>query len=156
MSRRRSVVHLTDAEHEHLRRIVRTGKHPARTITRAQILLLSASGEHTVASICRTRAVCPATVYNVRARYRTEGLQAALSEKPRPGFPRRITPRAEAEITMIACSTPPDGRVRWTIQLITDRLVEAYGTDLSHESVRQVLKKVSSSRGRSGSGASGT
>ena len=155
MSRRRSVVHLTNDEHDRLQRIVRTGKHAARTITRAQILLLSASGEHTVAAICRTLAVCPATVYNVRARYRSDGLQAALTEKPRPGFPRRITPRAEAEITTIACSTPPDGRARWTIQLITDRLVALYGTELSHESVRQVLKKVSSSRGRSGSGASG-
>ncbi len=155
MSRRRSIVPLTDDEREQLRRMVRTGKHAARTITRAQILLLSSSGEHTVASICRALAVCPATVYNVRARYRTEGLQAALVEKPRPGFPRRVTPREEAQITTIACSTPPDGRARWTIQLITDRLVELYGTELSDESVRLVLKKVSSSRGRSGSGASG-
>lgn len=155
MSRRRSVVHLTDAEHDQLRRIVRTGKHSARTITRAHVLLLSATGEHTVASICRTLAVCPATVYNVRARYRTAGLQAAVTEKPRSGFPRRVTPREEAQITTIACSTPPDGRGRWTIQLITDRLVAVYGTELSDESVRQVLKKVTSSRGRSGSGVSG-
>ena len=155
MSRRRSIVPLTDDEREQLRRMVRTGKHAARTITRAQILLLSSAGEHTVASICRTLAVCPATVYNVRARYRTDGLQAALVEKPRPGFPRRVTPREEAQITTIACSTPPEGRRRWTIQLITDRLVELYGTDLSDESVRLVLKKVSSSRGKSGSGASG-
>ncbi len=155
MSRRRSIVPLTDDEREQLRRMVRTGKHAARTITRAQILLLSASGEHTVAAICRMLEVCPATVYNVRARYRTDGLDAALVEKPRPGYPRRVTPRAEAQITTIACSTPPEGRRRWTIQLITDRLVELYGTELSDESVRQVLKKVSSSRGRSGSGALG-
>ncbi len=154
MSRRRSLVPLTDDEREQLRRMVRTGKHAARTITRAQILLLSSSGEHTVASICRTLEVCPATVYNVRARFRTDGLQAALVEKPRPGFPRRVTPREEVQITTIACSTPPEGRRRWTIQLITDRLVELYGTDLSDESVRLVLKKVSSSRGKSGSGAS--
>ena len=155
MSRRRSIVPLTADERAQLRRMVRTGKHAARTITRAQILLLSASGEHTVASICRMLEVCPATVYNVRARYRTDGLDAALVEKPRPGYPRRVTPRAEAQITMIACSTPPEGRRRWTIQLITDRLVELYGTELSDESVRQVLKKASSSRGRSGSGALG-
>ncbi|MDP9311473.1 MAG: helix-turn-helix domain-containing protein [Chloroflexota bacterium] len=155
MSRRRSIVPLTDDEREQLRRVVRTGKHAARTLTRAQILLLSASGEHTVASICRTLAVCPATVYNVRARYRTDGLDAALVEKPRPGFPRRVTPRAEAQITTIACSTPPEGRRRWTIQLITDRLVALYGTELSDESVRLVLKKANSSRGRSDSGASG-
>ena len=155
MSRRRSIVPLTDDEREQLQRMVRTGKHAARTITRAQLLLLSASREHTVASICRSLALCPATVYHVRARYRAEGLHAALVEKPRPGFPRRVTPREEAQITTIACSTPPEGRRRWTIQLITDRLVALYGTELSDESVRLVLKKVSSSRGKNGSGVSG-
>ena len=68
MSRRRSIVPLTDDEREQLQRMVRTGKHAARTITRAQLLLLSASREHTVASICRSLALCPATVYHVRAR----------------------------------------------------------------------------------------
>ena len=107
MSRRRSVIPLTDDERERLRRIVRTGKHAARTITRAQILLLSASGEHTVASICRTLAVCPATVYNVRARYRTDGLPVALHENPRPGFPRRITPGQKRRFPRLPAVHPP-------------------------------------------------
>ncbi len=152
MSRRRTVVSLTDQERNDLRALVRTGTHAARTITRAQILLLSATGDHTVASICAALEVCPATVYNVRARYHSEGLTAALTEKPRSGFPRRVTQREEAQITSIACSTPPPGRTRWTVQLVTDRLVTLYGTELSHESVRQVLKKVSSSPGKNGSG----
>lgn len=153
MSRRRTVIPLSDQERDELHRLVRTGTHPARTITRAQILLLSANGDHTVASICAVLDVCPATVYNIRDRYQTEGLVAALIDKPRSGFPRRVTQVEEAQITSIACSTPPAGRTRWTVQLVTDRLVTLYGTELSHESVRQVLKKVDSSRGRNANGA---
>ncbi len=153
MSRRRTVLSLTDQERDELRTLVRTGAHAARTIIRAQILLLSATGEHTVASICAVLDVCPATVYNVRSRYQAGGLAAALTDKPRSGFPRRVTQREEAQITSIACSTPPAGRTRWTVQLVTDRLVTLYGTELSHESVRQVLKKVTSSHGKSANGA---
>ncbi len=153
MSRQRTVVPLTDREHAELHMLLRKGTHASRTIKRAHILLLSATGEHTVASICALLDVCPATVYNIRSRYRSEGLMAALTEKPRSGFPRRVTPREEAQITTIACSPPPPGRVRWTIQLLTDRFVTLYGTELSHESVRQVLKKASLSRGRNDNGA---
>ncbi len=78
---------------------------------------------------------------NVRRRYRDGGLAAALYDQPRSGQPRKVTPREEAYITTIACSTPPDGLVRWTIRLVTDRLVKLYGVELSPESVRQVLKK---------------
>lgn len=153
MSRRRTILALTEQERDELRTLVRTGTHPARTITRAQILLLSATGDHTVASLCAVLDVCPATVYNIRARYHAEGLAAALIDNPRSGFPRRVTQVEEAQITSIACSTPPTGRTRWTVQLVTDRLVQLYGTELSHESVRQVLKKVSSSPGRNANGA---
>jgi transposase len=96
-----------------------------------------------MAVIAATLGVCPATVQNVRTRYRTGGLDAALHDKPRSGQPRQVTPREEAYITTIACSTPPAGRSHWTIRLVTDRLVELSGTELSTESVRQVLKKVS-------------
>lgn len=93
--------------------------------------------------IATTLGVCPATVQKVRTRYRQEGLDAALHERYRSGQPRRVTPREEAYITTIACSTPPSGQARWTIRLVNDRLVELSGVDLSTESVRQVLKKVS-------------
>lgn len=156
MSRRRSSLPVTDQEQAHLRQILRRGTHAARLLKRAHILLLSATGEHTVTEIAAVLNVAPATVYNVRARYRMGGFEAALVERARPGFPRRVTQREEAHITTIACSTPPAGRGRWTIQLITDELVEVYGTTLSHESVRQVLKKVTSSRGKNDNGVSRT
>lgn len=142
MSRHRSLLLLTDQERDALQTLVRTGTHAARTILRAHILLLSATGAHTVAVIASRLGVCPATVYNVRARYRDGGLATALYDQPRSGFPRRVTPREEAQITMLACSAPPAGRSRWTIRLLTDRFVELSELPLSHESVRQVLKKV--------------
>ncbi len=142
---------LSDADRTALQEFVRTGTKAARALTRARILLLSAERQP-IATIAATLAVCRATVQNVRQRYRAGGLAAALHDQPRSGQPRKVTPREEAYITTIACSTPPDGQVRWTIRLVTDRLVKLYGVDLSTESVRQVLKKVSSSPG---SGASG-
>ena len=75
--------------------------------------------------------------------YTRATIDTALHDKPRSGQPRQVTPREEAYITTIACSTPPDGHARWTIRLVTDRLVELYGIDLSTESVGQELEKVS-------------
>lgn len=141
MGRRPAQLALSEAEQAYLEDFIRSGTRSARAITRARILLMSGVPEP-MAVIAATLGVCPATVQNVRTRYRTGGLDAALQDKPRSGQPRRVTPREEAYITTIACSTPPDGRGRWTIRLVTDRLVELSGVDLSTESVRQVLKKV--------------
>jgi transposase len=143
---------ITQADYDTLHTLIRVGTHAARTSTRARMLLLSATGDHTVDTICAILDVCPATVFNVRKRYRSGGLQTALYDRARSGFPPKVTPREEAQITTIACSAPPAGRARWTIDLITDRLVSMYGTDLSHESVRRVLKKVNSSHGNTASG----
>ena len=142
MGRRPTHLALSEAEQAYLQAFIRTGTRSARAMTRAHILLMSAIPEP-MAVIAATLGVCAATVHNVRTRYRTGGLDAALHERPRSGQPRRVTSREEAYITTIACSTPPDGRSRWTVRLVTDRLVELSGTDLSTESVRQVLKKVS-------------
>ncbi len=143
---------ISDADQTALQEFVRTGTRSARAITRARILLLSAAHQP-IASIASTLDVCPATVQNVRQRYRQGGIAAALYDQPRSGQPRKVTPREEAYITTIACSTPPDGQVRWTVRLVTDRLVTLYGVELSTEAVRQVLKKVTSSRGSAASGA---
>ncbi|HYN87844.1 MAG TPA: helix-turn-helix domain-containing protein [Ardenticatenaceae bacterium] len=141
MGRPAAGLEINETDRKVLQEFVRTGTKSARSLTRARILLLS--GEHqSIASIANMLGVCPATVQNVRRRYREGGLDGALYDQPRSGQPRKVTPRAEAYITTIACSTPPDGQVRWTIRLVTDRLVELYGVELSTEAVRQVLKKV--------------
>jgi hypothetical protein len=141
MGRRPAQIALSEAEQAYLQDFIRTGARSARAITRARILLMSAMPKP-MAVIAATLGVCPATVQNVRTRYRQGGVDAALHDKPRSGQPRQVTSREEAYITTIACSTPPNGYGRWTIRLVTDRLVELYGVDLSTESVRQVLKKV--------------
>ena len=142
---------LSEADRAALQEFVRTGTRSARSLTRARILLLSAE-RLPIATIASTLDVCQATVQNVRRRYHQGGLAAALYDQPRAGQPRKVTPREEAYITTIACSTPPDGQVRWTIRLVTDRLVKLYGVDLSPESVRQVLKKVTSNLGNGANG----
>jgi transposase len=91
------------------------------------------------------------TVYNVRKKYQQKGqapILDLLPDAPRSGRPITLDSRVEAKVTMIACSTPPTGRGRWTLQLIADKVVELAVTEsISYESVRRVLKKTNSSRG---------
>jgi transposase len=91
-------------------------------------------------------------------RYKTQKartpLVAVLQEEPRSGRPLKLDTRVEAKITRLACAEPPAGRARWTLHLIADKLVKLGVTDaISHESVRQVLKKTASSPGWRNSGA---
>ena len=64
------------------------------------------------------------TVTNIRKKFSEGGVEKALYDKPRPGAVPKITGEVEAQLTMLACSTPPEGRVRWTLQLLADKLVE--------------------------------
>jgi transposase len=82
------------------------------------------------------------TVASTRQRYMEEGLYGALNEKPRSGKPPKLTGRDEVKLAVIACSGPPEGRVRWSIRLLTDKLIELDIVDsISREAVRQYLKK---------------
>jgi transposase len=91
-----------------------------------------------------------------REKYWRFGLRQALAEKPRSGHPPKLSGKGEALLTTIACSDAPEGRSRWTLRLLADKLVELKEVDsIAHETVRRVLKKTTSSRGRRGSGALG-
>lgn len=138
-------IELSAAEQAQLHQLVRKGTTPARQLNRARILQFSHQG-HTPDAIVALLGVSRATVYNVRRRYRQQGLAAALTEKPRSGQPRKVTPAVEATITSLACTDAPDGSSRWSIRLLRGRLIEL-GVAVGEESVRQVLKKVSSSPG---------
>jgi transposase len=82
------------------------------------------------------------TVASTRQRYVEEGIQGALNEKPRPGRPPKLTGRDEAKLALIACSEPPAGRARWSVRLLTDKLIELDIVDsISREAVRQYIKK---------------
>jgi putative transposase len=96
------------------------------------------------------------TVTRILKRYETEGLVSALYDKPRSGQPRKITPAIEAQVTVLACSEPPAGHTRWTVKMITDKLIELKCLDsINDETIRGVLKKVNLSPGKSVSGVSG-
>ena len=93
------------------------------------------------------------TVYRTRRLFVTESLDAALEERPRSGQPRRLDGRGEAHLTALACSSPPEGRAVWTMQLLADRLVEMRVVEsISDETVRLTLKKGLSSHGSTSSG----
>jgi transposase len=114
---------------------------------RARVLLSAAEDrldQDTAAAVrCSER-----TVQRVRQRFVEGGLDSALSERPRPGAERLLDGRAEAHLIALSCSTPPDHRPRWTMQLLADRLVKTGVVEsVSDETVRRTLKKGRSSRG---------
>ena len=151
-------VTLTPEERADLEHLVSTGKGAARKLTHARILLLAdaAAGAHTDEDIVAALGVGICTVGRVRRRLVTEGLSAALHPRPQPQRPDKIKVKGDVEQKLVqpACGGPPEGRCQWTLQLLADELgvlgrVEAIST----ETVRQALKKTTSSHGLSKRGA---
>ncbi len=126
--------------------IVRRGTTSARTQTRARTLDLLHRDEHPE-EIASTLQVSVQTVFNIKRRYLTGGLDAALFDKARSGRPVEIDGQQRAKITALACATPPEGHARWTLRLLADKAVELqYCEHLSHNAVKEILKKTKSSR----------
>ena len=145
-------VKLTVEEKKKLNSFLNKGKASARSLTRARILLLADVGRSNE-EIKSALNASTTTISRIRRRYCEGGLEFALSEKPRSGAPPKIDGRIEAEITHLACSQPPEGRSKWTLRLLADKLVELDCIDsISHMSVHRALKKTKSSRGRRRSG----
>ena len=143
---------LTGEEREFLEKYVCAGKHTARNITRARILLLSSEGRAD-AEIVKFLDISPATVCNIRKRFSEIGLHFALDGKPFPGQPPKLDGKAQAALTAAACSEPPDGHSSRTVQMPADKPVKPEVTEsVSDETVRQYLKKVKSDRGGGNSG----
>jgi len=144
---KRYVVRLTDEERERLRALTRRGKGSARMVRRAQTLLLAEQG-WTDEQIGSALHAGHATVARTRQRCVEAGLEAALVERERPGAAPKLTPKQQAFTVALACTRPPEGRLRWTLQLLADRLVELEVIpDISDEAIRRLLKKTRSSRG---------
>ena len=140
-------VALADEEREQLRTLTRQGKPAARTVRRAQVLLLADEGQ-TDEQIAAALHCGLSTVARTRQRFVEEGLEAALVDRPRPGATPKLTPKQRAFVVALACTEPPEGRLRWTMQLLADRLVELEVIPaISDESIRRLLKKGRSSPG---------
>jgi transposase len=135
------MITLSPQDRERLLQFIHTGIHAARAIKRARILVL-AEANHSDLEIADEVSVSLATVFNTRRRYCQQGIDAILAEKPRSGQPRRLNGRQEALLTALACSTPPDGRSRWTMELLADRLVQLREVEtISDSTVQRLLKK---------------
>ena len=141
------VVQLSDDERQQLTEMTRKGVHSARVMTRARLLLLS-DGGLLDRDVAERQGVSTATVASIRRKYTEGGLQAALYEKARPKQPPKLNAQQTAILIAEVCSSP-DGREKWTMQLLADRLVTLGVVDrISDETVRRTLKKTRSNRGR--------
>lgn len=146
MARQTQPITLSSNDFRSLKTLLSRGKAPARTLSRARILDLL-HRRKSPAEIAALLQVSHQTVYNVKRRLREGGLQAALFDQPRSGRPVEISGTQRAKITALACSTPPEGRARWTLRLLADKAVElGYCDSLSHTKARQILKKTNSNR----------
>jgi len=135
----RYCVDLSQAEHDDLTAMMSGGKHAARKLKRAQILLAAHAGiaDETIAA---SLAVSGSTVYRTKRRFVEGNLELALSEEPRPGAMRKLSGKEEALLVATACSSPPPGRARWTLALLADAFVQLTEHDsLSRETVRRRL-----------------
>jgi transposase len=145
------VVRLTEDERAHLRTLIGRGTAPARTLSRARILLKTNEGEGgpgwSDAAIAEALEVGLSTVARVRKRYVSEGLEAVLTRKaPEREYRRKLDGEQEARLIALACSEPPTGRKRWTLRMLADRLVALEVVEsVSYETARQTLKQTHSS-----------
>ena len=132
-------VELRQDEREELTAMLSGGKHAARKLKRAQILLAADAGT-SEEDIARTVVVGGSTVYRTKRRFVEGNLQRALSEDPRPGSGRKLTGKEEALLVATACANPPAGRARWTLELLAGAMVELTDHEsLSGETVRRRL-----------------
>ena len=143
-------VQLSSRDRGELEKYIKQGKPAARAVTRARILLL-ADEDYRDEEIMEVLGVSRPTVAKMRRKYYEQPggkVLELLQEAARPGHPVKLDSRLAAHVASIACSAAPAGAARWTLQLIADRVVELKLVEtISRESIRQVLKKMPSSRG---------
>lgn len=134
-------VGLKKEERDFLRDLIRKGKESTRKLTRARILLLREEGKNGV-EIGAALGITSKTVESICRRYKAEGLESALNERPRSGAPTKFNGKARAKITALACTNPPEGRSQWSLRLLADKAVELELVDsISHTDVLRILKK---------------
>jgi transposase len=155
MSRQKSYhVVLTPEQRCQLERQIHCGKGAARLLDHMRVLLKADEGPAGPAwadeAICAAVEVSQSTVSRIRRAFHERGLEAALHRRvPSRTRSRRLDGTGEAHLVALACSAPPEGEVRWTLRALAGRMLELeFAEALSHETVRQVLKKTSSSPGR--------
>lgn len=146
-------VTLTGSERAELVRMISVGKASAAKLTRARVLLKADEAEGgpawTDERIAEGLDCHVRRVERTRERFVEQGLELAINGMPsKRRYRRKLDGEAEAKVITSACSTPPEGHARWSLRLLADRAVAlGYVKSISHETVRQAMKKTSSSRG---------
>ena len=149
MPKKKYIVTLTEEERSSLEDLTKKGKSPAYKVNHARILLLADTnregGGWRDLDISQTLKISVATIERVRQRLVEEGVAAALSRKQSANRrQRRLDGEQEAHLIALTCSTPPEGQGRWTLRMLAERMVELdYVETVSHETIRQTLKKTS-------------
>ena len=144
---KRASIKLKPWEIEFLRVFKSSAKRSQREYDRASILLLLDKGKKD-AEVVDFLEVERTTVWRTRKRYLEEGLEKSLQEKERSGQPKKYGDKQEAEIIALACSGPPQGRAKWSLELLTDKLSHQKGLkSINRETIRLVLKKTNVSLG---------
>ena len=152
------MVRLNPEEHAQLLALVNTGRAAAVKLLHARILLKADVGADnrcwTDAEIAEALDTSAATIHRVRQAFVEQGLEAALSRKRPTGRQyRKLDGAQEAQLIAVSCSAPPEGRARWTLKLLADKLVELAIVDtISTECVRTTLKKTCSNHGSRSNG----
>ncbi len=152
------IVDLSEEERQSLLKLTTTGKHAAYKINHARILLKAdinqLDGGWSDEAISKALDLSTSTIERVRQRFVESGIDAALSYRQGRGRKqRRLDGEQEAHLLALACSTAPQGRERWTLRILADKMVELNHVEsLSHETVRQTLKKMKSNLGKKSAG----
>ena len=143
---------LSETERDDLKRLIATGTAPARKLTHARILLKADEAQEGPGwvdeEVAEAVEVSQPTVCRVRKQYFEEGIEAALNRRaPNRHYHRKIDGEQEARLVALACSEPPEGRARWSLRLLADKLIELEIVDeeVSYQTVRRTLKKTPSS-----------
>jgi hypothetical protein len=148
-------VELRSDERDHLKNLISSGSESVRKLTHARILLKADEGWHDE-EIAQALAISRPTVERVRMKYVTGDLTSALDRRATTRtYERKLDGRAEAHLVALVCGAPPSGRSRWTLRLLSEELVkleEVAVEQISHETIRQVLKKTNLNRGSMNSG----
>ena len=148
MAHEKHEVHLTEAERRKLLGIVSKGRNKAVVIQRAHILLKVDEGK-TDAEIGQMLYVSEQTIRRIRLRFTREGLQVALEDKTHAATGSELDEKQEARIIALACSEPPAGQARWTLEMLTQEVLkDGMITHLSPETARLLLKKTNSNPGK--------
>jgi len=135
------IVCLKDEARQRLQELVRSGTRSVRVVRRASILLKSDEG-FTDEEIAEHVDCSDRTVRSVRKRFCTEGLDRALYDAPRSGAPPTFTPRQQQRVVALACTDPPEGRTRWTLELLCEHAIkQGFVTSVSKSEVALWLKE---------------